>query len=633
MPVTISRRRRCCTVRRIVLAILTFFATSPLLVIFLLREPGESFGLEKSLRNFRSISNSDHKIPESNVKAQPDLNGLSNSAKNNKINRLHQPANKQAQQAIVHKDIELPVLKEGVIGNYEPSMPRKGPDGPGEGGKKVGRIPEEEEKYAQSYKEYGFNMVNSDKISLDRTVPDLRDPECKFWHYPSKLPLSSVVIVFHNEGWSTLMRTVHSVINETPPELLLEIVMVDDFSDKEHLQKKLEDYIKKPFLQNKVRLIRNVKREGLIRSRIIGAEHARAQVLIFLDAHCECNPNWLPPLVAEIAVNRTTVVCPTVDSVDADTYEYHPQGDGLCRGIFNWDFWYKRVPVDESRERLGLKYRSEAYASPVMAGGLFGLDRSYFFEIGAYDPGLEIWGGENMEISFKAWMCGGRLKFVPCSRVGHIYRHGVPYSYPDSGVKGVSVVHLNYMRVAEVWMDEYKEYFYTMRPELRGKPFGDISEQVAFRKKNCPNSFKWFMEEVAPDSLKHWPPPLPNQGYGEIRATSSDLCVDTLGHRNGGIGMYYCHGMGGNQRFRLSGDGILFCHESCMYPEHDKVNIVDCKNLVSKAKWSYDEDKEQIAIPTRNMCLDHNSATKELVLAECNTLKDSQHFKFIPPTD
>lgn len=59
---------------------------------------------------------------------------------------------------------------------------------------------------------------------------------------------------------------------------------------------------------------------------------------------------------------RTTVVCPTVDSVDADTYEYHPQGDGLCRGIFNWDFWYKRVSIEESRERLGLKHRSEAYA-------------------------------------------------------------------------------------------------------------------------------------------------------------------------------------------------------------------------------------------------------------------------------
>lgn len=72
------------------------------------------------------------------------------------------------------------------------------------------------------------------------------------------------------------------------------------------------------------------------------------------------------------------------------------------------------------------------------------------------------------------------------------------------------------MRVAEVWMDEYKEYFYTLRPELRGKPFGDISEQVEFRRKHCPKSFKWFMEEVAPDSMKHWPPPLPNQGYGEV---------------------------------------------------------------------------------------------------------------------
>ena len=55
---------------------------------------------------------------------------------------------------------------------------------------------------------------------------------CKYWNYPDDLPRASVVLVFHNEGWSTLLRTVHSVINRTPPQFLEEVLLVDDFSDK-----------------------------------------------------------------------------------------------------------------------------------------------------------------------------------------------------------------------------------------------------------------------------------------------------------------------------------------------------------------------------------------------------------------
>lgn len=149
-------------------------------------------------------------------------------------------------------------------GNFEPAEGEPN-DGPGEGGEAYELPPEQQNAGADSEMEYGMNMVVSDAISLDRTVKDTRLKECKRWNYPENLPSASVIVVFHNEGLSVLMRTVHSVINRTPPQFLHEIVLVDDYSDKEDLKEKLDKYITR--FDGKVRVIRNVEREGLIRTR------------------------------------------------------------------------------------------------------------------------------------------------------------------------------------------------------------------------------------------------------------------------------------------------------------------------------------------------------------------------------
>ena len=171
------------------------------------------------------------------------------------------------------------------------------------------------------------------------------------------------------------------------------------------------------------------------------------------------------------------------------------------------------------------------YPSPAMAGGLFAINREYFNSLGMYDPGLEIWGGENYEISYKLWMCGGGLYFVPCSRVGHVYRLEGWGGNPPPEYVPSNPSFRNYRRVIDVWWDDWAKYFYWNRPELNKLDEGDISAQVEFRQNHCPYDFDWFMKEIAYGITEQfdWPPKL--LFWGEIRGKGSNMCIDSMGHK------------------------------------------------------------------------------------------------------
>lgn len=160
----------------------------------------------------------------------------------------------------------------------------------------------------------------------------------------------------------------------------------------------------------RTRVLRQHPRAGLIRARLLGAAAARAQTLTFLDAHCECTEGWLPPLLARVAADRRNVPSPTIDIINDRTFELQPitqekYGGFSSHFVFAWE----DVPEREWR-RLGAE-RTAALRQPTMAGGLFAIDREFFYEMGAYDEGMQIWGGENMELSLRVCASGRTKRF------------------------------------------------------------------------------------------------------------------------------------------------------------------------------------------------------------------------------
>ncbi|XP_030344413.1 polypeptide N-acetylgalactosaminyltransferase 5 [Strigops habroptila] len=378
--------------------------------------------------------------------------------------------------------------------SMDATLAPRDPQAPGQFGHPVA-VPDDKQEEAKSrWKEGNFNVYLSDLIPVDRAIVDTRPAGCSEQRVHDDLPSTSIIMCFVDEVWSTLLRSVHSVLSRSPPHLIEEVILVDDFSTKEYLKEKLDKYMSR---FPKVKILHLKERHGLIRARLAGAEIAKGAILTFLDSHVECNVGWLEPLLERVRLSRTKVACPVIEVINDKDMSYMTV-DNFQRGIFTWpmNFGWRQIP-QEVIEKNKIK-ETDIIRCPVMAGGLFSINKKYFFELGMYDPGLDVWGGENMEISFKVWMCGGEIEIVPCSRVGHIFRNDNPYSFPKDRVR---TVERNLARVAEVWLDEYKELFYghAYHLVLKNVDVGDLTQQIQLRKKLQCKSFRWYLENVYPD--------------------------------------------------------------------------------------------------------------------------------------
>lgn len=152
-------------------------------------------------------------------------------------------------------------------------------------------------------------------------------------------------------------------------------------------------------------------------------------------------------------------------------------------------------------------------------------------------------------------------------------------------------------------MDEYKEYLYMRSPEkYKQTDAGDLTEQKAVRERNQCKSFKWFIENIAPDLIDKYPPvEPPDFAAGTIKSLSTPtMCVDTLSHKEKEpVGLYYCAkdhlNPQSNQFFALSWqrDIRIKFSDQCWDVSDGKANapvlLYGCHGQQGNQLWRYDQ--------------------------------------------
>uniref|UniRef100_A0A0K8UTM3 Putative polypeptide N-acetylgalactosaminyltransferase 13 n=2 Tax=Bactrocera latifrons TaxID=174628 RepID=A0A0K8UTM3_BACLA len=270
---------------------------------------------------------------------------------------------------------------------------------------------------------YNYNAARSAAIGALRALPDTRDASCmaRPYYLAAQRARVSIIIAFHNEARSALLRTVMTLYQRTPRRYLHELILVDDCSVDAGLLPAMLKLQLPPFKRNfssssptstttaryaslhsspnsrssaptsqpqvTIKSARNTQRLGVIASRNRGARLATGDYLLFLDSHCEVNVGWLEPLLERLAIGATAV-SPVLDSINAESLEYAASSKNLMGG-FDWNLHFHWIPRPQSQPQRRDQYNEQQQQQRALAESLntqtaylqqFGWARSRFSE-------------------------------------------------------------------------------------------------------------------------------------------------------------------------------------------------------------------------------------------------------------
>ena len=303
----------------------------------------------------------------------------------------------------------------------------------------------------------------------------------------------SVILPCANEGVFAV-KTARSIGERTHKDVLREIIVVDDGSTpplEQVFQELGQDVIEK----YPVKFVRHETFTGLINAKKQGGDKATGDVLTFLDCHVlprdygEENRAWTDGIMSRIAGNYRRIVVPSITDLDAEKWEEigRPKGVAKCYLTMDVDFrWFD----------------SEDDFVPIMSGGLLAMSRRWWTETGGYDTAMIGWGGENIDQSLRAWLCGGEIVQATDSHVAHMWRTN---DKPDTKAKYIvpeGSVNTNRYRAALAWFGEYidkvQEFaIFSKFKEPTSVPLPNVDSILTVKKQLKCKPLQWFFDRFS----------------------------------------------------------------------------------------------------------------------------------------
>ena len=451
-------------------------------------------------------------------------------------------------------------------------------------------------------------------------APPLFSPLCvRYLQLPSPPPATpvSVVISYHDELPVLLMRTLTVLVHRTPPSLLHEVVLVDDASSGDSLEREITAFSEAHDVR--IRYFRSHSKMGITGARRKGVELSSGEVVAILDSHMEVSMMWVEPLLDVISNRPGAVAVPCIRMIFESNYSaalqpQYPHTVYLNFGLGTLCF-DTTLPDD-------LPEYTHHYRSPGLAGGALLARRETLIRLYPRSSLSTGWGVENSRLAVRAWLCGDGVFMSCCSQVVHPNGNDpqlTRYFDKDSNLFNTLLLEstaeiLNFIpdtAQREKWalrvVKDPEELFNKSR--VMREEFNPVTEQCG--------SYAEYVDQVHPHSVFDLSDSV---NVGQVQSVLHPwLCVEHFSKANSsGIMTSPCRKVlfiHDNQVIGINKNGAIRNSYNNCWSYNFTVGIAETKNCRAKRGTEELSDKLQI-FAFRNGHVKHLSSTKCLALTE-----------------